>query len=159
MLSRYFIWGLLIVLLLLAGALCYLQSGREVMGTLWVQEHFPSVATWFESLAKHSPTVYQGGWVGHHLADIMWSISFAMIICGIWVNQFSFFNLLLVGMACAIFYEVLQLVGIARGTFDIMDLLYSLGSGLLGTLLAYKLLKKHNIKEQYNESSLNGDNG
>lgn len=159
MLYRYLTWGLFIVFLLFVGTLCYLQSGRELVGTLWVQEHFPFIGRWLESLAEQSPSIYQDGWVAYHLSDIMWAASFAMIICGIWVNQFSIYNLLLVGMGCAIFYEVLQLVGIARGTFDILDLLYSLSGGVLGTLLTYKLLKKHNIKEQYNESSLNGDNG
>ncbi|RDX37547.1 hypothetical protein DZA50_02310 [Kangiella sp. HD9-110m-PIT-SAG07] len=150
---RFILWLLIIASLITIGGLSYLQSGRDIEATVWLRDISPSAYYWLMALANNAPTIYLSGWVDFHLADIMWSASFAMIICGIWVNQIPFFKLLLVGIGCAIFYEVLQLFGVVKGTFDALDLMYSLGAGALGTTLTYYLLKKYKIKEQYNENS------
>lgn len=154
---RYGFWLFLITFLLFIGGVCYLQGEDEVVATLWLSEQMPRVSEWLVSLAHSMPNIYHQGWVDHHLPDIMWSTAFAMIICGIWVNQLSVLKLLLLGMGCAIFYEALQLFGIARGTFDNWDLMYSLCAGLVGSFITYLLLRKakYNYKEQTDENSPN----
>ena len=157
MLYRYFSWLTIIVILLLIGGLCYLQGEKDVAAIDWLRQQQPMLYEWLMLGANKAPFIYSSGWVAHHLSDIMWSASFAMIICGIWVNQFSLLNLLLVGMACAIFYEVLQFFGVAQGTFDTWDLVYSLCAGVVGTLITYLLLykSKYKVKEQSDENALN----
>lgn len=157
MFYRYFLWVVIIASLLLIGILCYLQGEKQVVAIEWLQHQLPSFYSWLMSGVNALPLIYRQGWIAHHLSDIMWSASFAMIICGIWVNQFSILKLLLVGIACAIFYEVLQLFGAAQGTFDIWDLMYSVCAGVLATLITYLLLHKtkYKVKEQFNENALN----
>lgn len=154
MMYRYLIWLFLATALLTIGSLCYLQGEKSVVAIEWLNQVAPSAYRWLMAVANSLPRIYYPGWIANHLADIMWSMSFAMLICGIWVNQFSFSKLLLVGIACAIFYEVLQLVGAAPGIFDVWDLFYSLCAGAVGASLTYLLLKKYHIKEQYNENLL-----
>lgn len=138
---RYFIWLLTVFLFLFVGALLYLQGTKEVIVLGWLEVTAPMVYACLMWLAKVSPNIYAPGWVAHHLADIMWSTSFAMLICGIWVKQFTTLKLLPLGITCAIFYEVLQLVGVASGTFDIWDLVYSFGAGGLAAVFTSWLLR------------------
>lgn len=147
MVYRYFFWFLIIATLLSIGVLCYLQGDKDVAAFYWLKEVLPQLHQWLVLWGEQTPLIYRPGWIAHHLSDIMWSASFAMLICGIWVNQFTFLKLLLVGIACAIFYESLQLVGAARGTFDLWDLAYSFVAGAVGAVLTYFILNKHYTKE------------
>ena len=148
--GRYFLWLLTILLLLFIGSLCYLQSGKAIIALEWLNATFPRFHEWLLRSANNFPRVFHQGWIEYHLSDILWSASCAMIITGIWVNQFTLLKLLLLGMGCAIFYEVLQMVGVRGGTFDQLDMIYSLVSGAVATLFTYLLLK---IKDDDNEET------
>lgn len=141
MFARYSIWMLIIGLQLLVGVLIYLQSGKELVAFVMLAEQFPDVMLWLNGVADHLPNIYQRGWVSHHLPDILWSSACASFLVGLWVNQLTLSKLLPVGMACAIFYETLQLFGVTNGTYDHYDLLYSLVAGCVSTLLTYLLLR------------------
>lgn len=140
MLIRYSLWLSFIGLQLAIGIIIYLQSGRALMGFVWFGQEFPIQAIWFSSLASHLPEVYQEGWVANHLPDILWSSACASLLVGIWVNQLTILKLLLLGMGCAIFYETLQGLSFTGGTFDWLDMMYSLLGGALSTLTTYLLL-------------------
>lgn len=140
MLIRYSLWLSFIGLQLAIGIIIYLQSGRALMGFVWFGQEFPSQAIWFSSLVSHLPEVYQEGWVANHLPDILWSSACASLLVGIWVNQLTILKLLLLGMGCAIFYETLQGLSFTGGTFDWLDMMYSLLGGALSTLTTYLLL-------------------
>lgn len=148
--GRYALWLLIILLLLFLGSLCYLQSGKTIIALEWLNGAFPSAHEWLIASARRLPMIFQSGWVEYHLADIMWAGSCAMVITGIWVNHVTLLKLLLLGMACAIFYEVLQMIGFNEGTFDYLDMIYSLISGAVATLLTYLLLIK---KDDNNEET------
>lgn len=149
--GRYALWLLTILLLLFVGSLCYLQSGKTIIALEWLNATFPRFHDWLIHSANKLPEIFRKGWIEHHFSDILWSASCAMIITGTWVNQFTLWKLLLLGIGCAIFYEVLQMVGVRGGTFDQLDMIYSLVSGAVATLLTYLLLK---IKDDDNEDTL-----
>ncbi|HEY9031193.1 MAG TPA: hypothetical protein VIM93_07515 [Kangiella sp.] len=142
MLIRYFLWLLLIGLQLALGIIIYLQSGRDLVGFTWLEQQFPSLSNWLSSLVSQLPELYQEGWLANHLPDILWSSACASLLVGIWVNQLALLKLLPVGIACAIFYETLQWLGLAGGTFDWLDFIYSFLAGVLSTMLTYLLLKQ-----------------
>lgn len=144
---RYCVWFLIIITLLVAGGIIYLQGGKELVAKTWLQAEMPLIYKSLMQLAYSSPNLYRSGWVEHHLTDIMWSSSFAMVICGIWVKQFTLLKLLPLGVTCAIFYEVLQLVGLAGGTFDEWDLIYSFCAGGVATFFTHWLLRGKPIRE------------
>lgn len=142
MFMRYLIWLLLIVLQIGFGIIIYHQSGKPLLGFVWLEQQLPALSSWLSSLVEHLPKVYRDGWLANHLADILWSSACASLLVGIWVNQLTLSKLLPLGMGCAIFYETLQGLGFAGGTFDWMDMVYSLFGGVLSTLVTYLLLKK-----------------
>lgn len=138
---RYYIWLLTIFTLLFVGGVLYLQGPQDVVALTWLRAEIPIIYKWLMQIADASPSLYRSGWVAHHLADILWSTSFAMLICGIWVRQLTLVKLLPLGITCAIFYEVLQLVGVAGGTFDNWDLMYSFCAGGMATVFTHWLLR------------------
>lgn len=142
MFIRYSFWLLLIGLQLALGIIIYLQSGKDLVGFTWLEQQFPSLSNWLSSLVSQLPELYQEGWLANHLPDILWSSACASLLVGIWVNQLALLKLLPVGIACAIFYETLQGLGLAGGTFDWLDFIYSFLAGVLSTLLTYLLLKQ-----------------
>lgn len=142
MFIRYSFWLLLIGLQLALGIIIYLQSAKDLVGFTWLEQQFPSLSNWLSSLVSQLPELYQEGWLANHLPDILWSSACASLLVGIWVNQLALLKLLPVGIACAIFYETLQGLGLAGGTFDWLDFIYSFLAGVLSTLLTYLLLKQ-----------------
>lgn len=144
---RYCAWLLIIIALLVAGGVIYLQGGKGAVAITWLQAEMPLIYKNLMQIANSSPNLYRPGWIENHLADILWSISFAMLICGIWVRQLTLLKLLPLGVSCAIFYEVLQLVGLAGGTFDEWDLIYSFCAGGLATILIYWMLREKPNRE------------
>lgn len=147
MFIRYSLWLLLIGVQLALGIIIYLQSGKDLLGFAWLEQQFPSLSNWLSKMVSQLPELYQEGWVANHLPDILWSSACASLLVGIWVNQLALSKLLPVGMACAIFYETLQGLGLADGTFDWLDLMYSFFAGVLSTLLTYLLLNKSTIND------------
>lgn len=141
MIVRYSLWLLFIALQLFIGVLIYFQSGKELVAFALLTKQFPGVMTLLTEIATQFPLIYQKGWVSHHLPDILWSSACASFLVGLWVSQLTFLKLLPVGMACAIFYETLQLFGVTNGTYDHLDLFYSLLAGVVSTLLTYLLLR------------------
>ncbi len=142
MFIRYLVWLLLIGLQIGCGIIIYHQSGKPLLGFFWLEQQLPGLSSWLSSLVGHLPKVYQDGWLANHLPDILWSSACASLLVGIWVNQLTLSKLLPLGMGCAIFYETLQGLGFAGGTFDWLDMVYSLFGGILSTLVTYLLLKK-----------------
>ncbi|WP_343984973.1 hypothetical protein [Kangiella japonica] len=139
---RYCIWLLIIFTLLYIGGVLYLQGAKDVVVVQWLRAEIPFIYEGLMTIANASPSFYRSGWIAHHLADILWSTSFAMLICGIWVGQLTLLKLLPLGITCAIFYEVLQLVGVAGGTFDEWDLFYSFCAGGVATVFSHWLLRR-----------------
>lgn len=144
---RYSLWLLFVGLQLAIGITIYLQSGKDLVGFAWFEQQLPAQSHWLSRMASQLPELYQDGWVANHFPDILWSSACASLLVGIWVNQLALSKLLPVGMACAIFYETLQGLGLAGGTFDWLDLMYSFFAGVLSTLLTYLLLNKSTIND------------
>lgn len=138
---RYCLWLLFIGVQLAIGIIIYLQSGKDLTAFVWLQSRLPSFSNWLFDFANHFPQLYYKGWVANHLPDILWSSSCASFLVGIWVNQLTLLKLLPLGMACAIFYETLQLFGVTNGTYDHLDMIFSLIAGVISTLITYLLLK------------------
>ncbi|MHC9510326.1 hypothetical protein [Kangiella sp. M94] len=141
MLIRYFLWLLFIGLQLAIGIIIYLQSGKDLVGFVWFEQQLPAQSHWLSSLVSKLPELYQKGWIADHLPDILWSSACASLLVGIWVSQLTVSKLLLLGLGCAIFYETLQGLSFTGGTFDWLDMMYSLLSGALSTFITYLLLK------------------
>ncbi|ACV26506.1 hypothetical protein [Kangiella koreensis] len=144
---RYILWLLFIGVQVAIGIIIYAQSGEDVAGFVWFARQFPSLSAWLFELISHFPLLYREGWIANHLPDILWSSACASFLVGLWVTQLTLSKLLPLGMGCAIFYETLQGLGFAGGTFDWLDWIYSLCAGVLSTLLTYLLLNKSTIND------------
>lgn len=142
MLIRYSIWLLFIGLQIAIGVIIYYQSGKDLLGFVWLENQFSSLSIWLSNLLAYMPIMYREGWIDNHLPDILWSSACASFLVGIWVNQLTLLKLLPLGVACAIFYEAFQLLGVTDGTYDHFDMLYSLIAGVISTLLTYLLFGK-----------------
>ena len=87
-------------------------------------------------------------------ADLLWSMSFTMIIQFIvWFDKKKTLFLILCSVL-GIFYELLQCFGITTGTADIVDVFVY----ILGSILAIIIIEGGRLYEEKSDSSSNNGN-
>ena len=79
----------------------------------------------------------------NYLCDFCWSYSLAFSISFIYYENFSLVHSILIPATIGIAIELLQLIGLIDGTYDLFDIFVE----LLATLLCFMILKIRNDEE------------
>lgn len=141
------IYWFLIGVSLGCGIALYLTKSSQVVGFGWLAKVIPDIVpmlqsiipNWFSNFAKIT-------WVSNHFADILWAFVSSMLVARIWLGSVHWFSLLLLCVTCAIFYESLQFFELTSGTFDWLDIFYSVLAACFGVLVTGFLERKLTTK-------------
>ncbi|MCK5137729.1 MAG: hypothetical protein KAR19_18230 [Bacteroidales bacterium] len=106
------------------------------------------------SLARHhspSLSLHLPDWIIFSLPNGLWAFAYALIITSIWLGSKSrarYFWMASIPIL-VLGFEVLQYVGIIRGTFCIQDIAFGMAGLTLGIIVGIKIIKPDNHEKVF----------
>jgi hypothetical protein len=84
-------------------------------------------------------------WIIYSLPDGLWAFAYALLITGLWIGKgsgikyfwMSTIPVLVIGM------EMLQYIGMVKGTFSLVDLAFEISGLIIGIYTGIKITKSH----------------
>ena len=119
---------------LLVGLLIYVNSRTETVFTNLMKQW--GVFDFFR-FSNQSFWNNQHPFIKYQVPDMLWMLSLIVVIRIIWNYQYNFIanTFIIIAFVLGVMFEAFQSIGFTPGTFDYLDLVFTILGGLLGLFI------------------------
>lgn len=124
---------------MLAGIAIYvLLRPTEAQAVTLLLDLFPIIETLRENMVSYS----YPSWVLYNLPDFLWAYSYSLFIISMWGFKMNLENIVWLSTIpiLTLGYEVSQYFNLLPGTFDILDVIFTVAA-ILTSIITIKILK------------------
>jgi len=124
---------------MLAGIAIYvLLRPTEAQAVTLLLDLFPIIDTLRENLVNYN----YPSWVLYNLPDFLWAYSYSLFIIYMWGFERNLENIIWLSTipVLTLGYEISQYFNLLPGTFDILDIIFTIGA-ILASIITIKTIK------------------
>lgn len=124
---------------MLAGIAIYvLLRPTEALAIVLLLDHFPIITIWRENLVSYN----YPSWVLYNLPDFLWAYSYSLFIISMWGFERNLESIIWLSTipVLTLGYEISQYFNLLPGTFDILDIIFTIGA-ILASIITMKTIK------------------
>ena len=124
---------------MLAGIAIYvLLRPTEALAITLILDYFPIITIWRENLVSYN----YPSWVLYNLPDFLWAYSYSLFIISMWGFDRKLENIVWLSTIplLTLGHEISQYFNLLPGTFDILDIIFTIGA-ILASIITIKIIK------------------
>lgn len=124
---------------MLAGIAIYvLLRPTEAQAVTLLLDLFPIIDILRENMVSHS----YPSWVLYNLPDFLWAYSYSLFIISMWGFKMNLESIIWLSTipVLTLGYEISQYFNLLPGTFDILDIIFTIGA-ILASIITIKTIK------------------